>query len=132
MKIVIDGKSVNIGDSGSSGGGGTAGEVYSTEETRIGTWVDGKPLYKKAFVDTTGSEYNNWKTIAELEQNDIPVMIFGWVRDRDDSVMSIPFPPNIILIASAAAKNISIMVTSGDHFLNRPVYVIVKYTKNNE
>lgn len=24
------------------------GEVYSTEETRIGTWIDGKPLYKMA------------------------------------------------------------------------------------
>ena len=23
------------------------GEVYSTEEVRIGTWIDGKPLYRK-------------------------------------------------------------------------------------
>lgn len=26
-----------------------SGEVYSTEETRIGTWIDGKPLYRKVF-----------------------------------------------------------------------------------
>lgn len=26
------------------------GEVYSTEETRIGTWIDGKPLYRKCFA----------------------------------------------------------------------------------
>lgn len=36
-------------DGGSSGGGsgGTSEEVYSTEETRIGAWIDGKPLYRK-------------------------------------------------------------------------------------
>lgn len=27
--------------------GGSGGEVYSTEEQRIGTWIDGKPLYRK-------------------------------------------------------------------------------------
>lgn len=34
------------------------GEVYSTTETRIGTWIDGKPLYRKVvtktFSDTIG------------------------------------------------------------------------------
>lgn len=27
-----------------------AEEVYSTEETRIGTWIDGKPLYRKTYI----------------------------------------------------------------------------------
>lgn len=34
----------------SSGSGGSSEEVYSTEETRIGTWIDGKPLYRKVVV----------------------------------------------------------------------------------
>lgn len=38
----------------------TANEIYSTEEVRIGTWIDGKPLYRKTFSnitipDSTGS-----------------------------------------------------------------------------
>ena len=53
MKIVINGESVEVnGDAvpqDSSGGG----EVYSTEETRIGTWIDGKPLYRKTLVGTS-------------------------------------------------------------------------------
>lgn len=32
-------------------GGGSAEEIYSTEETRIGTWF-GKPLYRKGFEGT--------------------------------------------------------------------------------
>ena len=47
MKIVIDGQEAVI-PSGSGGGSGSAEEVYSTEETRIGTWIDGKPFYRKS------------------------------------------------------------------------------------
>ena len=34
------------------------GEIYSTEEQRIGTWIDGKPLYRKAFDIKTISASN--------------------------------------------------------------------------
>lgn len=42
-------------DGGSAGGGTSTGEVYSTEEQRIGTWIDGKPLYQKTFTGTVSS-----------------------------------------------------------------------------
>lgn len=39
---------MKITDGGGSGSsGGSSEEIYSTEEVRIGTWVDGKPLYRK-------------------------------------------------------------------------------------
>lgn len=42
-------------------GGGNTGDVYSTEETRIGTWVDGKPLYRitvsNQFRNTTSQNF---------------------------------------------------------------------------
>lgn len=41
------------------------GEVYSTEETRIGTWIDGKPLYRKVYQVTTPSN-NGYVTVATL------------------------------------------------------------------
>lgn len=46
---------------GGSGGGGSSEINYSTEEQRIGTWIDGKPIYQKTFekqvtnVSATGS-----------------------------------------------------------------------------
>lgn len=30
-------------------GGSSDGEIYSIEENRIGTWIDGRPLYRKVF-----------------------------------------------------------------------------------
>ena len=38
---------VNLGDSG--------GENYSTSEQRIGTWIDGKPIYRKVITGTVSS-----------------------------------------------------------------------------
>lgn len=35
--------------------GGISEEIYSTEEVCIGTWIDGKPLYRKTFTFTTPS-----------------------------------------------------------------------------
>lgn len=75
-KIVLDGEEVNV----PSGVGGTSGEVYSTEETRIGTWIDGKPVYRRTFVgvsedtntqifygiDTLVNAYGNIKVTAKM------------------------------------------------------------------
>ena len=40
---------------GGGGGGGTGGNVYSTEETVVGTWIDGRNIYRKVFVGSSGT-----------------------------------------------------------------------------
>ena len=37
------------------GGGGTGENVYSTEETVVGTWIDGRNIYRKVFVGSSGT-----------------------------------------------------------------------------
>lgn len=51
---VMDGK-----DGAGGSGGGSSEEVYSTEETRIGTWIDGKPLYRKVCIDQITTKPNH-------------------------------------------------------------------------
>lgn len=43
---------VNIKGPPGEGGSEIEGEVYSTEERRIGTWIDGRPLYRKVVAAT--------------------------------------------------------------------------------
>ena len=46
------------GADGSSGGGGSSSsDVYSTTETAIGTWIDGKTIYRKVIQLTGNSIY---------------------------------------------------------------------------
>lgn len=49
---VLDGKDGKDGASGSGGGSSSGGDVYSTEETPIGTWYDGSTIYRKVIVMT--------------------------------------------------------------------------------
>lgn len=48
----------NLGDLGK--------EVYSTNETVIGTWVDGKPLYRKVFKNIAVPYGSSWTTMIDL------------------------------------------------------------------
>lgn len=47
-----------------------SGEIYSTEETRIGTWIDGKPLYNIVKQGVTPSTSNSWNKIVEIPSMD--------------------------------------------------------------
>lgn len=45
---------------GKKSGGSSQSEDYSTTEKRIGTWIDGKPIYRKTFqIDDTGSNVSD-------------------------------------------------------------------------
>lgn len=48
---------IKITDGGSGSSEGSSEEIYSTEETRIGTWIDGKPLYRKTY--SVSKDYPN-------------------------------------------------------------------------
>lgn len=48
---------MKITDGGSDSSEGSSEEIYSTEETRIGTWIDGKPLYRKTY--SVSKDYPN-------------------------------------------------------------------------
>ena len=38
--------------------------IYSENETIVGTWVDGKPIYRKVIIDTTPSEIDIMKSYS--------------------------------------------------------------------
>lgn len=92
---------------------GSSGEIYSTEETRIGTWIDGKPLYRKiiygsvatsagtftvhfpfnASIDTlvnlTGTFNSVWGSRYEIpfiEPDTIPPQCMNLLTDANDVI----------------------------------------------
>lgn len=44
-------------------------EVYSTEEQKIGTWIDGKTAYQKTFVVSTPTEPNKDTVVLDIPSN---------------------------------------------------------------
>lgn len=72
-------------------------DIYSTEEQRIGTWIDGKPIYRKTIIDTT------FRTDFYSVANNIKQFVnqYGYVQRKD-------YPKASQLINSRAGTDMSI------------------------
>lgn len=63
-----------------TGGGGGSSDNYSTTETAIGTWVDGRTIYRKCFTLGSISAPNpgNWCTLSGVSITDLDMIIKGF------------------------------------------------------
>ena len=130
MKIVCEGKTREVS-------GGTSQEVYSTEETRIGTWIDGKPLYRMSFTGTSGAV--KVKTVlVDLSVNDIETVtnLYGSLfrKDAYPAQVSINSQQETWYIGTfyeESDKSVSIIV-SHTAFANRKVVGTIEYTKTTD
>ena len=85
-------KGLYVISDGGSGGGSSGGEVYSTEEQVIGTWIDGKPLYRRV-AHWTGSfsTDNARKSIPLTSFTSESLISCAGSFDASASVIPIPF-----------------------------------------
>lgn len=115
---------------GNGGGSSENGEVYSTEEVKIGTWIDGKPLYRKCFSFLySDSTLNTYKTVAKVEEPiDIPAHIFGTRLNNTKACYSIP---NIAIMIRITSDG-EIQIYQSSTGWSGTYYVTVEYTKTTD
>lgn len=110
--------------------------VYSTEETRIGTWVNGEPLYRRVIVCKTNSMTDAGTSIARIEPGlDVKSIsgTFAWSTDNQakSSVESCgPGRGNVGLFTwyTKTTGDISMYVNYSE-YCNRDAEIILEYTK---
>lgn len=151
---------ISDGKDGAGGGSsGGSGEVYSTEETAIGTWIDGKEVYQKVFdlSDETSKKVNGFQLYSLV----VPGLLIDEVVDsrlvvRNNSVTytesqytaTIGTQSNVTgvvntvnsyiinkaifhsIITSATDTTFQIYVGTSYSNINR-IYLTIKYTKQN-
>lgn len=120
---------------------GNSKEVYSFDEVEIGTWVDGKPIYRKVIPGTLAKDSGNGIVFANVSDLKIDkvVNLYGNLVDGVGNAQ-------IMLQTSLnrtnglfAAVNVYYYNNNGNivyHFLNNDglysgatAYVIIEYTK---
>lgn len=123
-------------DTGVAAAGSGSGEVYSTEETRIGTWIDGKPLYRKTYVTRTPSSRTG--TVATLDENVNVLNIFGCLKKSNTSYR------DFILVGGNPAGDVTMYANTTvdnnvvtfdcniDSYRNILMYLTVEYTKTTD
>lgn len=126
------------GSGGVASGGGSSNEVYSTEETRIGTWFNGKPLYRKVIQTTSPSAVNTTENIYSLNSDMVIQHIGGYlIGSANEDRYPIPWCCTSDRYIYAHYSNYQkipriSMGVSHSMDVNRPVLLILEYTKTTD
>lgn len=125
MNIIVNGDSVEIPEK--------ANEVYSTDEVIVGTWIDGKPLYRRVIKGSFSnvSIYKYYNFSEEIS----PVKMQGVVFSNSGSVLALPYirPSGEWTYANYDSNNKRIIVfTDYDRHANQPFTFIIEYTKDSD
>lgn len=108
--------------------------VYSTEETRIGTWIDNKPLYRKVYQFTSASNTNT-TDIADVSFIDTLVNLYGAFRGNPDTsqlLINKPKDGNASISVWIRGTKFLTHSVSDSIYFNRPAWFTIEYTKNTE
>ena len=115
---------------------------YSTEEKRIGTWIDGKPLYQKTYISTipTGADSGNVNIVTDNNVIGTADTIFiseGYIKDQ--ASYGIIHQINTCDTSSSGAMLYSSIFVSTNYntirgrvvsrFVGNEILVTIKYTK---
>ena len=107
-------------------------ETYSTSETRVGTWIDGKPIYRKIYTISLGSDSNIFEAhnLSNLDKFWINNGI-SFVYKSDESI-----PANWYYSSSDWARtwltNNHIRFRSPSNLTGRTLYITIEYTKTTD
>lgn len=108
-------------------------DTYSTNEIKVGTWVDGKPVYRKVIDGVTSgtsdtgyiiSSINNMETLVSytgsiLDNNSVKHKIGTYLNDRYNSVLYVDTSGNIY-------------ISHGSSMVNKSYSLIIEYTKTTD
>ena len=121
------------GKDGEKGKDGSENQIYSYDETPIGAWIDGKPIYRKSFnyTATTGEVI-----VADLSSLNIDTVchMYGNFKDGNALIESIPFYLHSAYTVTPFYKltDKSLRLTVNISNLSGTGVVIIEYTKTTD
>lgn len=104
---------------------------YSTEETVIGKWIDGKPIYRKVYNEGT---IGNWTSSTILDTLPISTMIRGdliYCSDSDNTIINYQTSADARAMVMVNGNDIKLLV-NGTGGRKKPFIVIIEYTKTTD
>ena len=103
-------------------------EIYSEQETIIGRWIDGKPVYRRVIRGTSGNEREN-KMIGTISMDAVLVNVGGSIRHLNGLIYSINGHDTNVGIDGGGNVLLYITVNSLSH---QEACVILEYTKTTD
>lgn len=113
--------------------------TYSTSETIVGTWLDGKPIYRRKITGTTATPASNgtWTNCYINFDHDVDVFVksYGSLVDNDGNTISIPMVHTnnrlLELYPNKANKQVNLVNTSVN-WGGKTATIFIEYTKTTD
>lgn len=100
-------------------------QVYSVNETRVGTWIDGKPLYRRVLeIDSKSAT----SVIGTLEDYIVPIRVESYIIDKVKDY----YPADQLGNIWITEDNKITYNPNGDNRKNCPMIIILEYTKTTD
>lgn len=127
-KIIVNGEFFELG-------GGSSQEIYSTEETVIGRWIDGKPIYRYTIEIETGKSGGD--TIVQgTDQLNIDILIASKAiikMDGANNTLISILPNNGTDIKLCNDNRVHIYIDSGTvNLAYKHGVLVIEYTKTTD
>ena len=106
-----------------------AGEVYSTDERVVGTWIDGKPLYQKTITGTTPS--NDGEVSTGITNGSNAVVVRGTFLNSAGYNANFAYA-DIGVDAKSDGSTIYFNYMNRTDFKNQPFTATIEYTKTTD
>lgn len=108
-------------------------EVYSTEETKIGTWIDGKPLYRKTIVANFELQFATQVTCYDVRHNisNIDKVVHSEMTDGTKHIPNLSMSGGTTTIDYVSSTMIEIRYIN-DSWSSRDWYITLEYTKTTD
>ena len=135
---------VACGSCGNGSGAGASSNIYSTEETVCGTWIDGKPIYRKVITGITdaksGTTGHLFANVSDLSIERM-IRLYGNMSDNTNN-SQIVIPVNFIMEGVPISSAISMwyrppegniyytFINNGGKYSSCTVYLVLEYTKS--
>lgn len=115
-------------------------DVYTVEEQRVGTWIDGKPFYRKVFIGAINEPQNAWNTMSSIDPTYEPKMLDAYQNLSNGTLSIIPLIEftdslqNSIYISMTVDKVNSVISYRfrGNALIGRGLMVYLYYTKTTD
>lgn len=113
-------------------------EVYSTEEVKIGTWIDGKPLYRKVVNAQFGTVVQGTETTVEVNLKNVDFILVDkyWLdRKTASSTINQGYVTDALYLGYTSFSNSNTTLrfrTKQSWVSNTAIYAIIEYTKTTD
>ena len=107
--------------------------TYPTTEQRIGTWIDGKPIYRLVtnctLGSTAGSQFTYMNTPAEV---DTMVNVYGMLTEQSARMSINSYYSSSYYCCAYYNPDKTIRGICGSSIVGRKCFVVLEYTKTTD